>query len=213
MQVLRRWQDDLTHFVGRNSGTVLLLGALFAAGVIFGALAVPGLSSRDKQDLVQYLVQAGHALLTPPEAFGSALFRMTLAGHLRWLVVVWILGITVVGALGVMLLAFIRGFFTGFVVGFLAAEMGWHGLLVAAGAHLPQSLIEVPAVILAGTAAVAFSRNVLRMWSERRHAFNFYRDLWQYTSLLLIAALALVGVSLVEATVSPLLWRLAMRVG
>lgn len=213
MQVVQRWQERLARFIERNSGTVFLLGALFAVGVIFGALAVSGLPSRAKQDLVQHLVQAGQALTTPSQEVGGALFRIALSGHMRWLILVWVLGITVVGALGVMLLAFVRGFSTGFVVGFLTAEMGWRGLLVAAGGHLPQSLIEVPVIILAGTASISFSRGVIRSWSEQRRMFHFYRDLWQYTSLLLLAALVLIGVSVMEATLSPFLWRLAMGVG
>lgn len=214
MQVVRRWQESLNRYVERNSGAIMLLGALFVMGVVFGALAVGGLGGRDKQELVQYLSQAGHTLRSSaggPEA--AMLFWHSVAGHLKLLAVMWVLGISVIGALGIMAISFLRGFVTGFVVGFLSAEMGWRGVLMGAAGHLPQSLVEVPTLILAGSASVAFSRIVFRSWRERRRMPNFYRTLWQYTAVLVAAGFAMGVASLVEAAVSPVLLRMAMRVG
>jgi GMP synthase-like glutamine amidotransferase len=107
------------------------------------------------------------------------------------------------------LMAEVLGYVTGFVVSFLVAEMGGAGLALAIAGHLPQNLLQVPALVVAGTAAVAFSMQVVRSWRERRRVPNFYPALARFTGTLLAAGLVLVLAALVESYLTPALVRLA----
>jgi stage II sporulation protein M len=101
----------------------------------------------------------------------------------------------------------VRGFVSGFTVAFLAAEMGGRGVLLAAAGHLPQSLLEVPALILAAAASVAFAQEVIGSWRARRRLTGFYEALAGYTGTLLSAGVLLVLSCLVEGYLTPLLVR------
>lgn len=203
------WRRNLEEFLTRHSGPALLLCALFVVGIIFGALAVRSLDTQDKLDLVRYLSSVTPALERPDDGAGALLLKRQLWGKAKLVALLWVSGISLVGALGVMLLSLLRGFLTGFVVAFLAAEMGLPGVLLALAGHVPQSLLEVPAIILGGTASVAFSLQVVRSWRERRRVPHFYRALASYTGTLLVMGALLVGASLVESYLSPALIRLA----
>jgi stage II sporulation protein M len=212
VRLLRALRLHLDGYLDRYGGTFLLLSAFFVAGVVFGALAVGSLGVRDKQELVQYLRDAGHALHTGEGApDGAPVFARLFTGHLKRIALIWAMGILVIGAAVVVAVAFLRGFVTGFVVGFLTAELGWKGVLLAAAAHLPQSLLEVPVLLLAGTASVGFSGMLFRALLVRRRLSRFYAALLRYTAVMLLAALAMAAVALIQLTVTPGLTRLALR--
>jgi stage II sporulation protein M len=210
MHIYNQWRRNLEDFLRRHSGEVLLLAALFVIGVIFGALAVSSIEARDRLELGGYLSGNLQRLMMPPEGTGGILFRQGLWGKLKLLALLWALGISLVGVIGVMLLVFLEGLLTGFVVGFVAAEMGGTGILLAIAGHLPQRLLEVPAIIVAGTASVAFSLQVIRSWRERRRVRNFYPALTAFTGTLLAMGVLLVLSSLVESYVSPALVRFVL---
>jgi stage II sporulation protein M len=209
MHLFRVWRRNLNGYMERQGAAILMLGALFVIGVIFGALAIRSLQARDRLEVVSYLSKAVSGLTTPQEGASLLLLKRSLWGHLKLLALYWVLGISLVGALGAMVITFLRGVVTGFVVAFLAAEIGLPGVALALGAHLPHSLIEVPAILLAGGASVTFSGQVIRSWIARRRVPNFYPALAGYSGSLLLIGLLFAAASLVEAFLTPLLVRAA----
>lgn len=209
MQLLLGWRRNLEDLLYRESGLVLLQTTLFVIGVIFGSLALRSLDSSTRLDLVRQLSDSVQVLRTGPEPAGGVLLREALIRHGKQLALFWVLAISLVGALGVMLLTLIRGFVSGFTVAFLAAEMGGRGIVLAAAGHLPQSLLEVPAVILGATASVGFVVEVVRFWRARRRLAGFYEALAGYTGTLLSAGVLFLGAGLIEGYVTPTLVRWA----
>jgi len=209
MQLVRYYQRLLEEFLDRHRGILIFLSALFVMGVIFGALAVRSLEGQDKLDLVKYVRSAVPGLASPPEGAGLLMLKKALWGRLKLLALLWVLGISVAGIFGVMAVVLLRGLLSGFVMGLLAAQLGSAGLLLAVAGHLPQSFLEVPAVLLAGTASVAFSLQVVRSWRERRRVPHFYPALAAYTGTLLAMGLVMVLACVVESYVSPVFVRFA----
>ncbi|MFZ5824309.1 MAG: stage II sporulation protein M [Bacillota bacterium] len=207
MQLLLGWRRNLEDLLYLNGGLVLLQATLFVIGVIFGALALRSIDGSTKLDLLRQLSDSVQVLRTAPEPSGGVLLREALVRHAKLLALFWVLAISLVGALGVVLLPLVWGFRSGFAVAFLAAEMGGRGILVAAAGHLPQSLLEVPAVILAATASVGFVVDLVRSWRARRRLAGFYEALAGYTGTLLSVGVLLLGAALVEGYVTPLLVR------
>ncbi len=210
MSLYIRWRRNLEEFLDRHRGPAVLLGAVFLVGVIFGALAVRSLATSDMAEMVHYLDIHAPMLTSPPKGTEGLMLRRALLGHAKSLALIWVLGISVVGVLGVGLILFLRGFVTGFVVSFLAAQMGARGVVIAAASHFPQSLLEVPALLLAGMAATGFARQVFRAWRERRRLQNFYPALAAYTAILLGAGAMLAVASGVEAYLTPGLVKVAL---
>lgn len=208
MHIVEHWKRNLEEFLERNSGPLFLLASLFVIGVIFGALAVRGMEARDRLEAVRYFSRAIPIFGDPPKETGAALLKQALLRNFKILGGMWILGISVVGTFGVMVMALVRGFSSGFAVGFLAAEFGLPGVVHALAHHLPHSLLEVPALILAGTASLAFALRVVRSWREGRRVQQFYRALGSYTGRLIVIGLLLVAASMVEAFLTPALVRL-----
>jgi len=208
MERLFGWRRNLEDLLYTQSGMALLMVVLFLIGLIFGALALRSLDSTTRLDLVQALSSSVQLVRGTEAAANGMLLREALLRHAQWLGLLWLLAITLIGALGVMLLTLVRGFISGFVIAFLAAEMGLPGILLAAAGHLPQSLLEVPAILLAATASVTFSLQVWGLLRSRRRLREFYDTLADYSGTLFSAGVLLFMASLVEAYLTPALVRL-----
>lgn len=205
MQLLVGWRRNLADLFYHQAPLMLLQVTLFVIGVIFGALALRSLDGATRLDLVRQLSDSVLVLRNGPEPSGGALLQAALLRQGRQVALFWVLAISLVGALGVMLLTLVRGFVSGFTVAFLAAELGGRGILLAAAGHLPHSLLEVPGIILGATASVAFVLEVIRSWRARRRLAGFYEALAGYTGTLLSAGVLLVSACLVESFVTPVL--------
>lgn len=209
MRRLRRLVDDLGLYLGQHRGAMLLLLAALVAGVVFGSLAAGAMSLQERQDLTALLRGFMHGLdvetrLPPGQALHTA-----LSGHGRTLLLFWLLAVSVIGAVGVVFVSFMRGFVNGFVVALLVEELGTRGVVFAAAAVLPHNLLVVPALVVAGAAVLTFARKTAVGCLGRRR-LHFQRDLLLCTGLLLLTAPCLALAALVEAYVTPILMRLAV---
>lgn len=211
MQALQRIRDNLSEYLAGRLGLGALLAACLLLGVIAGALAVSGLGLQERQELMDLLGGYLRTLAAPGGTPAPmALLGQALVSHLRTLALVWLLGITVLGLPGVLLLAFVRGFSVGFAAAFLAAESGWRGILISLSAMLPQNLLAWPALLMAGALSLSFGVRLCQAGWQRR-AFPFYAELGNYSVAMLLPALGFLGAAVLEATLCPALMALWAR--
>lgn len=201
-----RLECEAAHYMQERSGTLACLTVLFVAGALFGSLAVGALGSEDKAELVQLLGGFLEAVAGGAVPGGGAAFRAIHPIEMRALAMHWLLGLSVVGSLGVMVAVFLRGFATGFSVGFMASELGLRGVFAALAAVLPGCLFSVPALLVVSTGAVHFSLQVVKSRLRGRR-LHFYRELLHLSGAGALGAVLYTGAALVQAFLSPALLR------
>jgi stage II sporulation protein M len=205
--VLRsRLEQDLAQHVRENVGVYFFVALLFLVGVVFGALAVKALPTEQKAELMDYLNLFLKDVAGRPSIPGSELVGQTVWANLKSIALIWLSGLTVIGLPLALILLFTKGFAGGFTVGFLVDEISWRGLVVAAAAVLPQSLLTVPAVLLVGAGAVCFALFVLRQRFLNRRAPAPVPFL-SYAFFLVAAALAVAVAGVIEAYITPVFLR------
>lgn len=189
------WRTQMAEavlaYVRRHAGPMLILVGALVAGVVVGALLAGSVTAQDRLALardVQNLVHGQSGL-----GFVD-LLRLSLPRYLGLAGLLWLLGVTVVGFVGVPVVLFWRGLVTGFGVGFLIDILGWQGLLLSLAVIVPPNLIALTALLLAGSTAVAFS---VGLWQRRFHRFG--GELLGFTGHVAVAAAALVIAACVEA--------------
>ena len=188
--------------------TACIAGA-FLLGLIAGALALHTLSPAQLDELRQYLdsfLNNVGALAQNGQFPALKAWRGILEWQLYSLGILWLLGLTVVGAPLVILLVGARGFILGFTVGFLVQEKAGQGLLLALVAVLPQNLFYVPGLLGAGTLALYFT---LSLFKTSRKTPVLTRILF-YTLLYAALALLVLAGTWIEAYLVPGIMRLAM---
>ncbi len=193
----------LRQFVQENASIYLFTAVLFAMGVLFGSILVNALSLDQKADLLTYLQTFFQVFAGDGIGESSVALHDAINYHLKFIALVWILGLTVIGLPVILCLVFLKGLVVGFTVGFLVNQLALKGLVFALFSVVPQNLLIVPAIIIASVAGLTFSLLLIksRFLAKR---FIILPHFFSYT----FVSVAMVGIlvvgSFVEAYVSPL---------
>ncbi|SEN40841.1 stage II sporulation protein M [Amphibacillus marinus] len=170
---------------------------LLVMGLIFGAVIVITMHFTQKQDLLFYLNQYFSRVDSQSVLLNSDLLRASFFSHFQFLLIIFILGLTIVGLPIIWVMIFIKGTFIGFSIGFFVNQYGLRGLLFVSAGVLPQNLILIPLYILSGSIAMIFSSYLLkRLMSKRLTRFT-----WQGFAQYGVAFVILITFSLLAALV------------
>ncbi|MCA1030611.1 stage II sporulation protein M [Bacillus timonensis] len=200
-------QHTLTVHLREHSSIYLFITVLFLMGVIFGAIVVNSLNINQKQDLYYYLSQFFGQVSEGKHANSIEIFKQSYFHNLKYLGLMWLLGISIIGLPIILILLFLKGVVVGFTVGFLVNQMGWKGFLLSFVSVLPQNIIIIPAFVIIATVSVAFSLKMIRQQFIKRTNEPVFQLLTRYTFLMGIVSVVLVFASVFEAFVSPGLMR------
>ena len=199
---MERIRLEIREYLRQNMGIYIFIVVLFALGVLTGALLLRSLEESQKAVLDRYFNLLVESYLGQDLPAGTAILAQSLKNNLRFLVLVWLCGLFVLGFPLIAILVGLRGFFVGFTVGFLVDRAALRGLLFALGAVLPHNIFLVPAVIVLAVAGFSFSWLRFRGHLEKR-PYALKRHLAPYTLIATVTGLVLFLGSLVEAYISP----------
>ncbi|GIN60659.1 stage II sporulation protein M [Robertmurraya siralis] len=206
----KKYQDIVINHFREHSSIYLFVVVLFLMGVIFGAVVVNSLSLTQKEDLFYYLSQFFGQVSDGKVAASNDLFMQSFFHNSKFVGLMWILGISIIGLPVILVLLFIKGMVVGFTVGFLVNQMGWNGFLLSFVSILPQNLIIIPIFIFGATLSVAFSIKMIRRQFMKKLGQPIFPLLGRYV-LAYIAVLAiLMAAAGIEAYVSPTLMKLVV---
>lgn len=138
----------------------------FVVGVSAGAFTVNGLSTMQSDELNNYL-QGFISLMDNQKIESSELLSISSLENLRILVILWGLGVTIIGIPFIYALVGIKGFIIGFSTGFVIKLLGMKGILFITFAILPKEFFIVPCIIALGVNGVNFSLNIIKSKSIR----------------------------------------------
>lgn len=184
----------------------LFVSVLFLMGVIFGAVIVNSMTIGQKEDLFYYLNRFFGQLSEGKAASSKEMFLRSFLHNMKYLGLMWILGISIIGLPVIFIMVFLKGIVVGFTVGFLVNQMGINGFFLSFVSVLPQNILLIPAYLIMGTCAIAFSMRLIRQLFVKRslaeapvHWFGRYAFV-----LVLILGMSLISSSF-EAYLSPVL--------
>lgn len=185
----------------------IFVGVIFVTGVIFGAVMIGALSSEQKQEITRYL---GNFFSTIEQGAlpgdSQASFRDAFAMHMKWILIIWVLGLSVVGLPLILILDFLKGVLVGFTVSYMVGTMSWKGLLFALVSVVPQNLIVIPALLVCSVTAMAFTVHLVKnRFFQKKGAL--YEPFMRFSATVLITGVLLLGVSAFEAYASPVLMK------
>jgi stage II sporulation protein M len=201
----RKYQNVAANHIREYSSIYLFVVVLFLMGVIFGAVIVNSLSFTQKEDLFYYLSQFfGQAAKGEVNA-ARDLFLQSFFHNSKFIGLIWILGISIIGLPIILIMLFIKGVTVGFTVGFLVNQMEWNGFLLSFVSILPQNLIIIPVFIIMAALSVMFSLRMIRNQFMKKISQPvlplFFRYVFSFLGALVIVAVA----AGIEALISPAL--------
>ncbi|MCS0672323.1 stage II sporulation protein M [Cytobacillus firmus] len=203
----KMYQNAAAAHFREHSSIYLFVVVLFLMGVIFGAIVVNSLSFTQKEDLFYYLSQFFGQVSDGHVAAADELFKQSFFHNTKFIGLMWILGISIIGLPVILILLFMKGMVVGFTVGFLVNQMGWEGFLLSFVSVLPQNLIIIPIFILAAALAVSFSLKMIRRQFMKKVGQPMMPLFGRYMFAFAVAILFLIAAAGVEAFISPVLMK------
>ncbi|MGG3282487.1 stage II sporulation protein M [Paenibacillus solani] len=185
----------------------VFVGVLFLVGVLFGALMVNALSLEQQQDMARYLNHFFVNVQDSGNTMGSSSYWSIAALHLKWIGLIWILGLSVIGLPGILILDFLKGVLIGFTVGYLIGQYSWKGLLFALVSIAPQNLFVIPVLMMCSVAAITFSLYIIRDRFIMNRGSSMTKPFASYAMLTFIMVLLTLGVASFETWVTPVMMR------
>jgi stage II sporulation protein M len=194
------WRSLTNHFRD-NLILYVLLSSFMVVGILLGSSSVKSLNSEQINSLGDYFnnfVSTFPTLQIQPEVLTTASF----AANIKLLLLIWFLGLTVLGVPIIFLAITVKGFYLGFTAGFIIQEKGLRGILFTAITLLPQNFLIIPSLVIAGVVAASFS-----LWLLRGRFKNPYSKISQmffsYTFVFCILGIVTTCGSFLEGYVTP----------
>lgn len=201
------WNMNLRSYMQAKLPLYVFVSVLFIIGVVFGALLVNALSEEQSKEMAQYLGQFFQLIEQEDELAGKTLFLETFKSHLKWLLLIGLLGISVIGLPVILILDFIKGVLLGFTVGYFVGQLSWKGMLFALVTIAPQNLIIIPAIIICSVSGISLSMFLVRNRLSPRRSGHLSQQFKSYVMMVLTLVLIVCGASLFEAFLTPVLMK------
>ena len=206
--MFKKLRDIVTEHIAKNRNVYLFLLMAFVLGVSAGAFTVNGLSSMQRDELVNYL-QGFLQLHNNHNLESSELFSTALMENMKLVGLLWILGVTIIGIPFIFIIITVKGFITGFSSGFIISVLGLKGVLFSTFVLLPKEIIIVPCLIAIGVNGVNFSLRIAKNSSAHdnfkdslKSSFISYCFVTAFYSCIILAGI------LIDAYFTPVLIRI-----
>ncbi|MBR3120109.1 MAG: stage II sporulation protein M [Oceanobacillus sp.] len=187
----------------KNHATIyLFMIILFLTGIIFGAVIVNSMGFIQKQDLFFYLERFFGQITEGVSIDKIDILWQSFTYHAKYLLLLCILGLSVIGLPLVWVLIFVKGLVIGFSVGFIVNQLGLQGFLLASLSIAPQNILVIPIYITAGSISMIFSLTLINKLFSRKNHQLLLQPLAKYSIIFVILLVVSFAAALVEAYVS-----------
>ena len=187
-----------------NLNLYVFMLVLIVVGAVFGVLLASALTLDQQQELADqmdiYLSSIRHA-----DPFNhAAAFWDSFIFYGKWLGLIWLLGVSVIGLPIVLVLDFLKGMLIGFAVALLVDQFAWQGVLFfLASTALPNAIV-VPALLIASVSASRFAFFLVRERLFRKKG-QLLPPFLAHTAVTVLMLAVLLCAALYEAFVAPVL--------
>ncbi|MBR0596862.1 stage II sporulation protein M [Sinanaerobacter chloroacetimidivorans] len=201
------------HTLNHTSNLVTGSSTSFAAALFFFMLGISAgvftellMNSTEKENMINYLGQ--YLLLSNyNDVSFSKIFFSSAGNNLILLLIMAVSGLTAIGFPIALAALTYKGMALGFSAALLIDSMSYKGVALIFTSMLPQNLILIPAILIAGIAALNVAFHTI---SNRRFGMkkSLVESSGSYTFINIILIVAVLAGSFIESFISPLLTQL-----
>lgn len=179
-------------------------------GISVGGFTVKIIGPNHKQELVSYL-KGFFTLFHSQSIRNKDIFSQSFTNNIQLLILSYILGISIIGAIGIFFLIAFKGFVIGFTVGLLIEQFKIKGCFLFLLGVLPQNLIIIPIFIAASALSLSFTLATIKNRLGKTKQIKIYERFLRYSITYLIFAFLLIIAVLIESTISPIFIKLISK--
>lgn len=186
---------------------ILVVFIVFILGLLFGSIYITLLNNSNKKVVLDSVnnYYSSFNKISITDKFN--IFKSNLSSNLIYYIVMWLLGLSIIGLPIIVFMVFMRFFVTGFNISSLFACYKLKGLKYVLVYLVPSNIILLLLSIFLGIYSVNIS---IRLATNiiKKKTINFGTFMGKYFFILLISILVVVFTSLYDSFVSPFFYNL-----
>ena len=198
-----------SSLIAKQKKQYILLIGLVLLGIILGIIYACLLKESD-QSLVNTTLEGFFEQIKGGNLNYKVGFINSLSSNLIYALLVWVLGISIIGIIFVLFFLLARGFIVGFSIGSIITHYGFKGIVGAFCYIFPHHILTLAFSILLSFYAIKFSVKLINYLFFKKD-INFKGAMKKYATILIICLIGFVISSLLEIFVSPFLIKLFVK--
>lgn len=207
---MKKLLDKLKQKLYANKRLVLFLCGISLVGLIFGSLFITIISNSDK-DLIQTYIVAFINNIQNNQLNYVESMKNTLISNFSFIIVIWLLGISIIGIPIIVFMYFTKSFMIGFSVASFLLKFKFKGLLYAIIYIFPHHLINLILFTLLMVYSMKFSY-YLGTSILKRKTIYFKNLMNPYLGVLIIVIIGIIATCSYEVFVVPYLLKYIISV-
>lgn len=187
---MKKYMDKLKSNIRINKNLFVFLVVIIAVGVAAGSIFVTLLCDSDKVMVSDYLNNFLNNLKTDNLNYSGTLIN-TIIFTLGAALLIWLLGISVIGFLLILLFLFIKAFSLGFSIGSIIINFNFKGVLIAGAYIVPHHIINMMIYLLISSYALVLSYRLINSFTKKqtfefKSVFNRYLFILGFSLIILL---------------------------
>ena len=202
-------RNNIFKLIIPNTRTNIIAFSIFIIGILTGSIFIMVINTNDKSLIVEHITKFFSNVNSSDYSYLDSLKNM-LSLNYFYVIVIWVLGLSILGILVNIFLTYLKGFIIGFTTSSLIITYGFKSILAVILYIIPHTLINSLVIIILTIYSITFSRYLLIQIFQKKDmkTKNFMK---KYLIILLISvALTLVS-SISEVYLFPFLLKLIIK--
>ena len=202
--------DKLRNTVKINKKITSFLFIIAIIGIIFGAIYTIILSKTDKQLVTEYLDNFISQIKDNKLDYMSALIS-TIVSNLSFIIIIWLLGISVIGIPVSLFMFFTKTFILGFSITSIIYRYKLVGSLYSLIYIFPHQIINLIIYIILMLYSLSLSLKLIYSIFKKK-TIDFKLVMNKYTLVLIISIVSIIITSLIEVYIFPNIIKLILPI-
>ena len=198
---MKKYMDKLKSNIRINKNLFVFLVVIVAVGIAAGSIFVTILNTDDKTMVSEYLNNFLSSLSGNNLNYNGTLVN-TLIFTIGAAILIWLLGISIIGFVLILLFIFIKAFSLGFSVASIIVNFNFKGVLMALAYIVPHQIINMMIYLLISSYALVLSYKLINSFTKKKN-FDFKTVFNRYSFILLFSLIILFISVLYEVYLSP----------
>lgn len=187
--------------------TFIFFAVLVILGIIFGSLFITILNETDKEMVTTRITEFFAEVKSNNDTDVLSALKNSLFSNVLSVIMIWLLGISIIGIPLIIVFIFIKTFIFGFSVGGIISVYNIKGIVLSIGYLFPHQFINITVLFILSLISFNLSINFLKnLLTKRTMDFKIWTG--RYYKLLLLSLILMIVSSLLEVFVSPFILKL-----
>lgn len=204
---MKEMMEKIKKDIYSRKTIVLVIFIVFILGLLFGSLYITILDNDNKRIILDSVKNYFNSYEYTNFSSRLEIFKNSFTKNLSYFIIMWLLGLSIIGVPIIIIMIFVKSFITGFSIASIFACYKFKGLLGILIYILPSNVIILILSIFLAIYSVNLSIK-LGINAITKKNLNFGTFMGKYFFLLLLIILICIILSLFDAFISPYLYNL-----